>query len=124
MAAQAVVVQEFNGFQNLKKIKWAWTCTNAGVVTGVTTVNKFTGVLERLVTVPDAVSAPTDNYDVAINDSDGLDVLMGAGVNRDTANTEQVLASSLGCCLDSKLTLEITNAGNATKGVVYLYIKP
>ena len=111
--------------QNFQKVTFAWTSVDGGGDAGKaqkTTVNYYTGELIRLITDPGA-TAPTDDYDVAINDDDGFDVLLGAGANRDTVNTEQVLASSLGCVVSSKLTLSITNAGNAKVGTVHLYIK-
>lgn len=123
--AQAVTITEpdsgYPEYQKLRKIKWAWKCTDAGIVTGSVTTGKYTGEIVRLVTKP--VDGPTDNYDVSINDDDGVDVLMGAGVDRDTTTIEQRLASVLGVCVDSKLTLEITGAGNVKSGIVFLYIK-
>jgi hypothetical protein len=83
----------------------------------------FNGDIIGLATVPDAVAAPTDDYDVAITDSRGLDVLMGAGADRDTANTEYVVGSSLGAVVESTLTLGVTNAGNVKKGNVYVWIR-
>lgn len=119
--AQVVSIVEYNSFPGYKKIKWSWKCTDAGVVTGSTTTNKYTGELIRFITDP--VDGPTADYDVQILDSDSFDVLIGAGADRHTTTTQQVIASSLGCILDSKLTLEITSAGNAKSGIVYLYIK-
>lgn len=114
-------------FSHIKKITFSWTSENGGGNAGKatkTTLDSYTGEIIRLVTVPGAApNAPTDDYDVAINDEDGNDVLMGAGADRDTANTEQVLASSLGCVANDKLTLSVTNAGNAKRGTVYLYIR-
>jgi hypothetical protein len=111
----------------VKKVKFEWASEdggdNAGKATKAT-VGSYSGEIIRLVTVPGvAGAAPTVAYDVAINDEDVTDVLMGAGLNRDTANTEQVLASSLGCVANDKVSLSITNAGNAKSGTVYLYIR-
>ena len=36
-------------------------------------------------------TAPQDDYDITIVDSDGVDIMGGALSNRDTANTEQAL---------------------------------
>jgi hypothetical protein len=113
-------------FGTVKKIAFAWTSENGGADDGKaqkTTGNGYSGEVIRLVTVPDGVDAPTDDYDVQILDEDNTDILMGAGANRDTANTEQVLASSLGCVANDKLTLSVANAGNAKKGTVYIYIR-
>ena len=122
--AQAVTITESSNIGTaVKKIVWDWLCTDLGVVTGSVTTGKYTGQVVRLITNPDAAGdAPTDDYDVQVLDADSTDVLMGAGADRDTANTEQVLASSLGYVYDSALTLEITNAGDAKKGLVILYV--
>jgi hypothetical protein len=121
--AQVVTISEYRAHPFIKKIKWDWACTDLGVVSSQTT-GTYTGELIRLITDPDAAGdAPTDNYNITILDEDGFDVLIGGGLLRDTANTEQVLASSLGCCYNSKLTLTIADAGDANKGIVILYIK-
>lgn len=131
--AQVVTITEsnanYNELQKLRKVQWAWTSHTDGTIVDSTTAGqvnkstyKYTGEIVRLVTDPGS-PAPTDNYDVTILDDDGYDVLMGGGANRDTANTEQVLATSLGVCIDSQLRLNIAAAGSGTKGVVIIYIK-
>lgn len=132
MTAQVVAITE--GYPDeryrLKKIVWAWTTDSAnGAIVDATAAGainktsvKYSGEVVRLITDPGA-TAPTDNYDVTILDDDGYDVLMGAGADRDTANTEQVLGTSLGVVLDSYLRLNIANAGNSKVGKVILYIK-
>jgi len=119
MAGTVVTTEET--FGTIKKIKFAWT-SSAGGAADATTVAGFSGAIERLVTVPDGTDVPTDNYDVVVNDEDGNDVLMAAGQNRSSTVTQQVLASSLGVVANDKLTLGVTNAGNAKKGTVYLYL--
>ena len=113
--------------RTVKKIKFAWTSENGGGdagKAGATTTGYYTGEIIRLVTIPNtAGTQPTDQYDVVVNDADSTDVLMGAGANRSNANTEQVLASSLGCVVESPLTLAITNAGNAKTGTTIVYIR-
>ncbi|MGD9889705.1 MAG: hypothetical protein AB7R89_25720 [Dehalococcoidia bacterium] len=124
MAAGVVTITEAEDGLRVKRIKFEWTSGTdgeAGTASGETTV-PYGGKVERLITDPDGTDAPTDNYDIEILDEDGYDVLAGAGANRDTANTEQVLASSLGIVAWSTLTLNVTNAGSAKSGVVYLYI--
>ncbi len=125
MAGTVTYTEEIHGiFGRIKKITMAWTCTAGGAVSGTLTDSVFNGEIVRLVTVPGtAGNAPTDNYDVTIVDEDGTDVLMGAGVDRDTANTEQVLATSLGVVANDKLELRVANAGSAKSGTVYLYIR-
>jgi hypothetical protein len=108
---------------SVKKITWAWTSDASGNADLVTT-KAYDGVLQRLITVPaGGGSAPTDNYDIVINDGDGFDVLLGAGANRDTATTEQVASASLGVVAGDTLTLSVSNAGNAKSGTTHLYIR-
>lgn len=108
----------------VKKIKAVWVSDDTtGAASGTTTFS-YNGKVDLLTTVPaGGGSAPTDNYDIALTDADGVDVLAGGGANRDTANTEQVLGTSLGAVATSTLTLAITNAGNSKGGTVYVYIR-
>jgi len=46
------------------------------------------------VTDPDGVTAPTDDYDIVIEDEYGCDVFGGALANRDGANSEQAVPKS------------------------------
>lgn len=120
MAGTVTVTEE--RVSHVGKVTFAWTSSAGGAADG-TTSHVYSGKIERLVTVPaGGGDAPSDDYDVAIHDDDGVDVLLGAGANRDTANTEQVGAASLGIVANDKLTLHITNAGNAKQGTVHLYL--
>ena len=126
MAAAVTLTEEIIGV--IKKITWAWTAHTDGKVatttTNAVTTKTYNGEIVRLVTVPDGSSAPSDNYTVQIYDGDSVDVLVAAATaNRDTANTEQVLASSLGVVANDKLTLYVEGAGSGGKGTVYLYIR-
>jgi hypothetical protein len=110
----------------VKKITAAWTAGTAGEAgtASGTTTEVYSGEVRRLVTVPAvAPDVPSDNYSVTALDSDGTDVLMGAGASRDEANTEQVNASSLGIVANSKLTIAIAGAGAGKKGIVHIYVR-
>ena len=118
------IVEETIG--TVKKVVFSWESASDGGDAGkasATTTLAYNGVIERLVTVPDAVAAPTADYDITILDEDGVDVLLGAGQNRHTANTQQVAAANLGIVANDKLTLNVANAGNGKKGTVYLYLR-
>lgn len=120
-AGTVAVTEEAQG--PTKKVAFVWTSSAGGAADGAST-RSYNGQIVRLVTVPSGGgTAPTDNYDVTVADDDGVDVLMGAGADRDTANTEQVLASSLGYVANDALTLHVTNAGNAKAGTVILYVR-
>ena len=123
MAGSAMVFTETT-HTSAKKIVAAWTADDAtGAVSGTTSF-PYDGAIIGLTTIPGAAAAaPDDNYDVAITDTDGHDVLLGAGANRDTANTEHVAGTSLACVAGNKLTFAITAAGNANTGTVVLWIR-
>lgn len=120
MAGSAMTFTEVTG-GSVKRIKAAWTSDDTtGAVSG-TTSNYYDGACLMLVTNPGA-TAPTDDYDIVITDAEGNDILAGAGANRDTANTEYVVAS-MGAVCKSKLTFAVSNAGNSKIGDIWLYIR-
>jgi hypothetical protein len=125
MAAEVTKTEETLGV--IKKITWAWTAHTDGKVAtttvGAVTGKAYNGEIVRLVTIPDATTAPSDNYDVYVYDEDSADVLMAAGKDRDAANAEQVLASNLGVVANDKLTLYVEGAGSGGKGIVHLYVR-
>lgn len=71
-----------------------WTCTadsaTAAFTTTTSTYNLY-GYITRVVTNPGA-TAPTANYDLTITDSDGIDLVGGALMNRSATASEEVVA--------------------------------
>lgn len=106
--------------QSVKVVRVDWVSASDGSVTA--TSLPIDGEILRVVTDPDGTDAPTDNYDIALNDEDGFDILGGGLANRDTANTEAVVPSArvvhYGAC-----SLAVTNAGDTKKGAVKIYIR-
>jgi len=122
MAGSAMVFTEIR-HSSVKKIKAEWTSDDAsGAVSGTTTY-PYSGKLIGAITVPDGTAAPSDNYNIAVNDDDSVDVALGALAARDTADTEYVAEASMAGVANSKLTIAITAAGNSKKGTVYLFIR-
>lgn len=124
MAAGTVTITE-ETYGTIKKIKFDWTsgtAGDAGTASGQTTY-VYSGKILGLATDPGS-AAPTDNYTITITDGDSMDVLMGAAVgNRDTANTEYILSTSLGAVANDKLTINVSSAGTSKEGIAYLYIR-
>lgn len=121
MAGTVTKTEETYG--TVKMVKLAWV-SSAGGAADATTDEYYSGAIERLVTVPGSGgNQPTDQYDVAVTDKHGIDVLLGAGANRSNAGQDNVLASALGYVANTQLTLAVTNAGNAKSGTVYLYVR-
>jgi len=108
------------------------TCTaDAAAATFPATAltNKFSGYLVALETNPGS-TAPTDNYDIVLNDAEGNDVLQGVGANRHTTTTQKVPVVYSGTALHpvvhatDTLTWTITNnAVNSAVVVAKLYIQ-
>ena len=124
MTAQVVTKVEVpEEARSVRKISWDWLCTDGGVVTSAS-ASKYSGIALKVVTVPDGGgTAPTTLYDVTITDEDGVDILCGLGADRSATATEyKSFSDGLGACVDSALTLNVANAGNAKGGKVFLYI--
>ncbi len=117
MAGTVTVEESF--FGSVAKIVWSWT-SSAGGAADLATVGSYYGTVLAVITNPGA-TAPTDDYDVTITDVDSFDVLQGVGANRDTTNTEVASPPSVSPVF-GKLTLNVSNAGNAKVGVVTLYV--
>ena len=108
----------------VKKIKAAWTSdSGTGAVSGTTT-NDYSGRIIGACTVPGlAGAAPDPNYDIAVNDDDGVDIALAGLANRHTSNTEYVAEASMAGMAHSQLTIAVTTAGNSNSGTLYLYIR-
>ena len=108
---------------SIKQVQWDWLST-AGGAAGDTTTSYYNGRVISAVFEPDGGGTqPTDLYDVVVNDADGYDVLAGQGANLSNAATVYKVEANLGAAGESKLTLSVTNAGNAKGGKVTLYIR-
>ncbi len=112
----------------VKKVSYAFTADAAdGSLPALSTTLK--GWLIKAVTVPGG-TAPTDNWDVALNDPDSstLDALGGALGNRDTVTPEQVYpvlgatpAVPLFLCGTYSLAIS-GNSVNSATGTIIFYI--
>jgi len=101
-----------------------FTCTadaSDGSFPSTTVDDAIEGKLLALETNPGA-TAPTDNWDVVINDAEGADVLQGAGANRDTTTTEKAGIFFSGTSshppVDKTDTLTLVITGNSVNSAV------
>lgn len=128
LGAAGTCTQEHYPVGSVRKIVIACTADAAnGSFPATVLTTKFEGRLLAIVTNPGS-TAPTDDYDIAITDAEGLDVLKGVGANRDTANTESAAilysSTSVNPVVDESdtLTLAITNnSNNSATVVIVLY---
>jgi hypothetical protein len=84
-------------------------------------------VITRITTVPDGTDVPTALYDVVLNDEFGLDLAAGLLANRSATLAEHVApmlggSSNVPVAVNGTLTPVISNAGNAKKGIIYVYV--
>ena len=105
---------------------WAWLSDDTtGAVS--CTAKAANGYVIRVVTDPSGTAAPTADYDVAINDQDGMDIMGGALTDRHTSANEQAVPLSgstpMRMLVSGTLTVAVTAAGNEKEGEVILYLQ-
>lgn len=126
MAGSTTVSHYTQGHVRRLVIDWVGSAADGTVPD--TTLPVFEGRLYELTTNPGAV-APTDNYDITVEDDQAVDRLQGLGANRDTANTESLPIVYAGSTIhpvisrSDALTLKIANQAvhSATGRIVILY---
>lgn len=111
-----------------------WVSASDGTVTATVRV---VGTLVKAVTNP-GTAAPTDNYDIAITDGEGVNILTACQstlANRHTSTTQEVyflvldaagtpLAQSVHPVVCDTLSVAVTSAGDSKDGRIVLYYKP
>lgn len=115
----------------IQKIFFDWVSDAAGVCTGNS--KKLSGRIARVTFVPSGTATPTNNYKLKLLDEDSFDVLMGYGeAGLSDTNTTAVIprigdavggVPSYPVVIDGKLTVNVSNAGNAKAGRVTLYLE-
>ena len=123
--AGSSVTETANNLGVIKTIEFACVGDDAdGTIPDTVLTQKIDGYLLMLETNPGS-TGPTANYDIAIDDEEGIDVLQTVGANRHTSNSE-VAAIPFGTYFhppvspDQALTLKFTNTSvnNATVKVI------
>lgn len=141
MAGTVTIEKQSHGntdFNRQPVTKWtfAWESDASGdadLNTQEAKLGFVSGTIERVVFIPDGTDAPTTLYDVKINDEDGLDVLGGQGADLSATVANQVqpgipltdgtTTSVAPVTVNNILDLVVSNAGNAKKGTVVLYLR-
>lgn len=106
---------------NPSVVRKEWTDENGdGVVFFEDTVDLH-GLVKRVTTIPNEDNVPSD-YDLAIYDSDGVDILAGSGVGRSGTDPGQIILANPVFVL-GPLTVAISGQMDvAGKGKVVIYI--
>ena len=116
------VTLAYNETKFVKTVTWEWTSDASGDASGTDT-KVLNGIPLRFVTNPGS-TAPTDDYDIVINDADSVDIASGGLGNRDTSTSEQFIPggdADPGAAFEGVLSLVVSNAGNAKEGKVVMY---
>lgn len=110
----------------VQSIVFDWVADATGDVDAATTTNWYSGSLERASFIND--NATASRYDIEILDSNGVDLLAGAGYYINEATTAistftPASATDVNSLVNGQLTLSVENAGALKEGRVLLYIK-
>lgn len=123
MAGSACVVTKTVGDKYIKVLLDWLSDSSAGNGTFVLD-GKYSGKLKWAAFKPDSGgSAPTNLYDITITTADGLDILIGSGADLSGTTTKVVAETALGVMVDDTLTMNLSNAGNAKGGLVWLFLE-
>ena len=118
------VTISYSSHDTVKYVQWSWVSDGSGDVSGTDTV-VLSGTPLRWATNPSS-TAPSANYDVVVNDEDGMDLATGGLVNRHTSTSEHFIPggdSDPGAAFMGKLSLVVSNAGSAKEGVLRMYYR-
>jgi hypothetical protein len=97
-----------------------WIAATDGTFTSYVLKSPTPGCLFYVITNPGS-PAPTDNYDITVLNSDGIDMAGGQLVDRDTANSEDVKLATVRCSYDT-VTVTISNNSEAlAAGTIRLF---
>jgi len=121
--------------RGVRVIEWDWLSDAAGAcdatTAGTAVVEGVTGTVIGLHAVPETgATIPDDDYDVVVNDAQGVDVLNGDGTDLPQGNTSvenyrtpvDFQNAAPITIADQKLTLVVSGGGDTQGGVIRLYI--
>lgn len=123
-AAGSVVVTTTVQNSAITMYKIVWTSSSGGAVSG-NTLGISNGEVFQVQTVPSTSAAPTDLYDMQLNDSLGtVNVLGTAGDNLSTS-TSKIVQLVPAIYLDKSATFDlvISNAGDTKSGTIYVWVR-
>jgi hypothetical protein len=108
----------------LVKYSLDWTSDASGDVSGHR-LDLVRGYLVQIGFKPDSGGTqPTDQYDVVLNDPDGVDILGGEGADLSNATATLTAVVTPVYYDGSLLDLIISNAGDTKGGVITLWFGP
>ena len=124
MADQIVTITQDSVFYQIQKISWDWLSASDGTVSSAAFGAYMGKIVKAILASDSGGTAPTNLYDVTIEDEDGYDVLSGEGADVTSAATVYLVDPNK--CLwvrSNSLTLKVASAGDAKGGVVTMLIQ-
>lgn len=103
-----------------------WTADDATGAVNTVNIPELQGAVFMGFTIPDAVAAPTDEYDIVLTDKYGIDVFGGVLANRSNTTPQQVVPK-IGAAYGtryakSRLTFTLSgNSVNSAEGTFIFY---
>ena len=106
-----------------KRLVFTWT-SDADGDASIVTDGVYDGKLIGAVFIPGTDGdQPTDEYNVALNDSTGVDVLAAQGADLSNTAGSIALESELLVACGERLTLVVSDAGDTKSGTVIVYVR-
>ena len=108
---------------SVKKIVMPWVSDADGDAV-VETTKVYDGKIIAVAIIPGAGGVqPTDEYDLALTDALGIDLLLGGGSDASNAAPAIINEFLTLAAAGEKLTLTVSNAGAAKEGTVVVYLR-
>jgi len=118
-------VQSMSGDGSYKVLQMVWTTDGSGNFTATDTGYDINGIVILAETVPSGTAAPTNLYDIVLNNESGIDVFGGALGDRSSTTAEQTMplldGNHTGVSVMGPLTFDVTNAGNSKSGTLRIH---
>jgi len=118
-------VQSMSGDGSYKVLQMAWTTDGSGNFTATDTGYDIDGIVILAETIPSTTAAPTNLYDIVLNNSSGIDVFGGSLSNRSSTTAEQTMpllnGNYTGVTVMGPLTFDVTSAGNSKSGTLRIH---
>jgi len=134
MAAVGSIDITYEEIKTIKKVILDWTSSSdTGAVSGVLT-KPLAGIIDRVTFVPDSGDTqPSNQYDVTLEDEEGIDVLGGQGADLSNAAASSTVGgvplkdgtttTTVPFAISGTLELKVAAAGNSNGGQVILYLR-
>lgn len=113
----------------VRVLTFNWTADAAdGSVPNAVSTENVNGFVFQVAAIPGNASNPTDQYDITLEDGDGVDIMASALINNGSDTTKVaspvINGTTMQRFVDGKLTLKVSgNSVNEASGTLKVYYK-